>query len=97
MTSATRGSRRDRRLDARVTAEDKSLFERAAALSGRSMSSFVVNTLREAARRVIREHETMQLSGRDRRAFVSALLEDAEPAEPLRRAARAYRPGSDGR
>lgn len=97
MTTASRGSRRDQRLDARVTAEDKSLYERAAALSGRSTTSFVVSSLREAARRVIREHETMQLSERDRQAFVAALLEDAEPAEPLRRAARAYRSGSDSR
>lgn len=97
MTTATPESRRDQRLDARVTAEDKSLVQRAAALSGRSTTSFVVSTLREAARRVIREHETMQLSERDRQAFVSALLEDAEPAEPLRRAARAYRTGSDSR
>ena len=94
MTAATQGSRRDQRLDARVTAEDKSLFERAAALTGRSTTSFVVSTLREAARRIIRENETMQLSERDRQAFVSALLEEAEPAEPLRRAARAYRAGS---
>lgn len=97
MTTATRGSRRDRRLDARVTAEDKDLFERAAALSGSSTTAFVVSSLREAARRVIGEHETMQLSERDRQAFVAALLEDAEPAEPMRRAARRYRARSGSR
>ena len=97
MTTANHRPRRDQRLDARVTAEDKSLFERAAALTGRSTTSFVVSALREAARRVIREHETMQLSERDRQAFVAALLEDTEPAEPLRRAARGHRAGSGNR
>jgi len=97
MTTATHGSRRDQRLDARVTAEDKRLFERAAALTGRSTTSFVVSALREASHRVIREHETMQLTEHDRQAFVAALLEDAEPAESLQRAARAYRAGSGRR
>jgi len=83
--------RRTQRLDARITAEEKRLFEEAANLSGRTMSAFVVSTLREAAQRVIQEHETLRLSQRDRDVLVSALLDEtAEPNAALRRAVRAH-------
>jgi len=82
--------RRDKRLDARVTAEEKSLFERAAALCGRSTTGFVVSSALDAAHRVIREHEQMQLSARDREAVVAALLNPPTPNASLTRAAHDY-------
>ena len=83
--------RRTQRLDARVTAEDKQLFSRAAALAGTTLSGFVVTQLRMAARDVIRKHETMDLTDRDREALVSALLEEnPQPNAALQRAARAH-------
>lgn len=88
--STNEGGRRDKRLDARVTAEEKRLFERAAALTGRTTTGFVVSSVLEAARRVIREHESMQLSARDREAVVAALLDPQAPSEALSRAAREY-------
>lgn len=89
-TGDTRDTREER-LVARVTASDKQLFDHAAALAGSSVSSFMVTTLRAAARNVIEEHEKMRLSMRDRQAFVEAVLEDAEPNPALRAAARDYR------
>lgn len=88
--TTTEGERRDKRLDARVTAEEKQLFERAASLTGRSTTGFVVSSVLDAARRVIREHESMQLSARDREAVVAALLNPPAPNEALARAAREY-------
>ena len=88
--TVTEGERRDKRLDARVTSEEKQLFERAAALTGRSTTGFVVSSVLEAARRVIREHESMQLGARDREAFVAALRGEPEPNAALQRAARDY-------
>lgn len=91
MTGTTNnGERRDKRLDARITAQEKKMFERAAALTGRSVSGFVVSSLVETARRVIREHETMQLSPRDSEAVVAALLDPPKPNAALTQAARDY-------
>jgi uncharacterized protein (DUF1778 family) len=53
---------RDARLEARVSAAQKNLFQQAAALSGRTLSEFVVASAQDAARRVIAEHESIRLS-----------------------------------
>ena len=85
---------RSERLEARITAEQKALLSRAAELSGRSLTDFVINSAQTAARDTIRDYENMTLSERDRQAFVAALLEDAQPSERLRRAADRYRRGT---
>lgn len=80
-----------RRFNARLTAEQKGLFERAAALYGQSVSQFVLSSAQKAAEQAIREHEVITLSARDSRAVMEALLHP-EPAGPaLRRAAERYR------
>lgn len=90
-TSDTDGKVRDARLEARVTAEQKALLQRAATLSGRSLSEFIVASAQEAAVRLIEEHETIRLSRADQIAFVTALLDPPAPSERLRRAAADYR------
>ena len=85
---------RSERLEARITAEQKALLSRAAKLSGRSLTDFVVSTAQAAARETLRQHQSMTLSARDRQAFFAELLEDAEPGERLRRAANRYRRSS---
>jgi uncharacterized protein (DUF1778 family) len=82
---------RSARLEARITAEQKDLLSRAAALVGRSLSDFVVASAYETATRTVREHEEITLSDRDRKAFVSALLNAPAPGSRLRNAARRYR------
>jgi len=71
----------------------KALLERAAALSGRTLSEFVVSSAQETAARVVREQEVMTLGARDRKAFVAALLKPSTPGSRLRRAARPYNKG----
>lgn len=66
--------RRAERLEARVTAAQKDLIERAAALEGRSVTDFVLTSVQDAARRAIEEHQRLNLSLRDSEAFVEALL-----------------------
>lgn len=78
-------------IEARVTAAQKELIERAAAYQGRTVSDFVVNTVREAAKAVIQEHEVLRLDGSQSRAFVETLLNPPEPNETLRQAADEYR------
>ena len=82
---------RDARLEARVSAAQRSLFQQAAALSGRTLSEFVVASAQDAARRVIAEHESIRLSREEQLAFVRALLQPPEPNARLKRAAKAYR------
>jgi len=82
---------RSARLDARITQEQKERLTRAAELEGRNLTDFVVASADARAREVIREHEVMALSAADRRAFVQALLNDAEPSDRLKAAAARHR------
>ena len=84
------GHRRVKRLEARVTPEQKELLEHAASLSGRSLTDFMVAAIQEVARRTIREHETITLGQKDREVFVNALLEEPEPTEKAKQAAERY-------
>ena len=65
---------RKERLEARVSRDQKKLFEKAARLQGRTVTDFVVTSAQEAATRILQEHEVIALSTRDREAFVAALL-----------------------
>lgn len=67
------------------------MLQRAATLSGRTLSGFVVASAQEAADRVIQEHETIRLSCAEQVVFVSALLDPPAPNARLRKAAAAYR------
>ena len=82
----TRGAR----LEVRVSAAQKCLLQHAAALSGRTLTDFVVTSAQDAARRVIAEHESIRLSPEEQQAFVQALLQPPEPNARLKRAAKAY-------
>ncbi len=82
---------RAERLEARVTAEQKSLIERAAALQGRSVTDFVLTSVQDAARRTIEEHSQLTLSVRDSEAFVDALLNPTPVNDRLRDTVRRYR------
>lgn len=84
-------SQKTARLEVRITPEQKDLFSRAAALTGRSLSDFVVAHAYDAATRTVQEHETMLLSASDRKIFVSALLNPPAPGARLRKAARRYK------
>jgi uncharacterized protein (DUF1778 family) len=88
--STTRRTRAER-LETRVTAEQKSLIERAAALQGRSVTDFVLTSVQDAARRVIEEHSQLELSVRDSEAFVDALLNPQLVNDRLRDTVRRYR------
>lgn len=82
---------RAERLEARVTAEQKTLIERAAALQGRTVTDFVLTSVQDAARRAIEEHQQLELSVRDSEAFVDALLNPKPVNGRLRETVRRYR------
>jgi uncharacterized protein (DUF1778 family) len=68
-----RGETKDERLEARVPADLKTMFQRAADLEGVTLSDFVITALVERSRVTIREHEVITLTGRNREVFLEAL------------------------
>ena len=91
VSKSTRGRTRAQRLEARVTAEQKTLIEHAAALQGRTVTDFVLTSVQDAARRAIDEHQRLDLSVRDSQAFVEALLKPKPVNDRLRDTVRRYR------
>jgi uncharacterized protein (DUF1778 family) len=91
MPVATIG-RREERLVARVSGNDKLLLARAAALEGVSVAAFVVTHARNVARRIVADSDEIRLDAAQSRRFVEALLKPT-PAVPsrLRKAAREHR------
>lgn len=79
------------RMDFRLCRDHKALIEKAAAYSGESLTGFAVATLVGEARRIVREHETVALSARDRDRFLALLDNPPRPSDSLRRAARRHR------
>ncbi len=88
--------KRAERVEARVTPEQKRLFERAAALEGRSLTDFLLASAQTAAAEAISRHELLKLTPEDQRVFVNALLNPPAPTKALKAAAARYR-ASQGR
>ena len=84
-------STRASRFEARLSPSQKQLLQQAAALSGRTMSEFVVASAQEAAARVIEAHEAIRLTREEQHAFVASLLKPPMPNVRLRRGAATYR------
>jgi len=81
---------RAERLEARISHDQKLLFQRAAELQGRTLTDFVVSSAHDAAVRTIEEMQIIRLSAEDSRQFAAALLNPRKPSEKLRAAARRY-------
>jgi uncharacterized protein (DUF1778 family) len=83
---------RKERLDLRVSADHKRLIEQAATLSGLTVSSFILDTIMQRAREVVRETIEIELTIRDRDRFLAALGDaNAKPSAALRRAAQRHK------
>ena len=71
------------RINLRTSPEAKALIERAAAITGSTVSSFMLQNAYEAASRLVAQQETMTLSNRDRDLFLKALDKPARPTKAL--------------
>jgi len=78
------------RIEARVSAKQKRLFERAAEIEGVTLTDFAITSMQRAATSVVEEYTRIELSERNQRAFVEALTNPPEPNQALREAAKAY-------
>ncbi|HXY24034.1 MAG TPA: DUF1778 domain-containing protein [Candidatus Acidoferrum sp.] len=90
MTKGTKRLRKSTRVEARLNPEQKRRIEHAAGLKGTSISEFIVSSADDAAVRAIEQHEVWVLAGRDREAFVKALVRPPAPNRRLRTALRRY-------
>jgi uncharacterized protein (DUF1778 family) len=80
------------RLNFRLAPSLKEVIEKAAAVTGQTVSDFAVSTLVQAARQVVEHRNVTELTNRDRDRFL-ALLDDTtlKPNKALRDAAAKYR------
>ena len=89
-------ARKQERLEARITREQKRLIERAAELRGTTVTEFVVASAQQAAADTIKDFEVLTLRGEARDVFVDSLLNPAAPNRAARLAAQRYRELSRG-
>jgi uncharacterized protein (DUF1778 family) len=82
----TSRSSKSARLDVRLRDEDREMIERAAAISGSTLSEYVIRALIQWSRQTINEYEQMHLSRRDAETFIHALANPPAPSERLLRA-----------
>ena len=87
----TQDKTRNARLEARVSNDQKDLFQRAATLTGRTLSELVIDSTQEAAAKIVQEHEVIRLSREEQVAFVNALLAPSEPGARIKKAVKNYR------
>lgn len=71
------------RLATRIRVQDKRLIEKAASLSGVSVSAFIKIRLREAALKVIEQEQVIKLDAEDSLMFAEALLAPVRPVPPV--------------
>ena len=71
------------RINLRTSPEAKALIERAAAIMGSTVSSFMLQNAYEAARRIVADKDTLMLSQEAFDAFIVACENPAEPTQTL--------------
>jgi len=76
------------RLEARISSDLHALLRQAAELQGRTVTDFVAESLRTAARKVVDDATLLRLSVEDQARFVDALLNPPKPNAALKRAFR---------
>ncbi len=83
--------RKQQRLEARVTPEQKRLIERAATLRGTTVTEFVVASAQDAAADTIKNFEVLHLRDEAREVFVNSVLHPPRPNRAARAAAARYK------
>ena len=89
--SGSARTRKQERLEVRLSPETRILIEDAAQLSGVSVSDFLVSRAQAAARELVSEHGRWVLTRQQSDAFLNALVNPSAANEALKRAAGRYR------
>ena len=78
------------RLEARLTEDQRALFQRAADLQGRSLSDFAIATLHKEAVQTIETMEIIRLNAEESLKMAQAILNPREPSARSIAAAKDY-------
>ncbi|MGE3467369.1 MAG: DUF1778 domain-containing protein [Pyrinomonadaceae bacterium] len=81
---------KDARMDFRLRPDFKERIEKAASVSGKSVTEFAVSTLLKTADEILERYHVAELSNRDRDLFLSILDQETKPNEKLLRAAKTH-------
>ncbi|MGC4130094.1 MAG: DUF1778 domain-containing protein [Bergeyella sp.] len=79
------------RFDARLPKEQKQFFEKAAYLGGfRNLTDFIILTVQEKAKEIIKEKEQIIASEKDSKIFFDAITNLKKPSKTLKNALKDY-------
>ena len=79
------------RIDVRISKEQKELIKYASELSGfKSLSEFIVYHVQAQASKIIKDSNVVLKSMQDKRIFLEAILNPAEPNDALKKARLNY-------
>ncbi|HUK10864.1 MAG TPA: DUF1778 domain-containing protein [Stellaceae bacterium] len=92
MPASVRASRRRTTLNLRIKLEERGLIDRAARLTGKTKTSFVLDAVRRAAEDALLDRTVLQARPAAYRAFLARLDEPPRPNERLRRTMRSRAP-----
>ena len=76
------------RIDLRLTDDDKSMIEEAAAITNQSVTQFMLNSASERAAEVIEQHRRMVLNEQSWSLVMEAITQPPAPNDRLKRAAK---------
>lgn len=79
------------RIDLRLSEDDKSMIEEAAAMTNQSLSQFMVSTASERAAEVIDQHRRLVLNEVSWNTVMDAISNPPAPKDRLKRAAKRLR------
>lgn len=79
------------RLEAKVNLDIYQLLKQAAAISGRTLTDFVVSVAYEEAKKTISEHQVLQLTLRDQALLIDSLSNHSEPNRSMQNALDMYK------
>lgn len=88
---------KEERIHLRLNAFSKKRIERAAALTGKTVTEFVVSTAVNKADQVIDEHERIRLGAEDWDVFLEAILHPPKPNKALKEAMAAHKRLTSGK
>jgi len=83
---------KDERVEIRISAYDKRIFQKAQKLCGdKSFSSFIVRIVKEQSEEIVAKKDRIISSERDRKKFFDAVFGNIEPNQNLVEAAKRYK------
>lgn len=91
MSTSTISRAKTERLEARISSQQKRLFEKAARIQGRTLTEFVLHSAQVIASNVLQEQSLMKLSAKETEKFVDSLLNTPAPGVRLAEAAERYK------